>query len=374
MPSPQPLPTELLYLILAELDNHRGTILALQLASRSLRAASEPLLYRTICFPRWNEPRLKLLVDTLYWSGERLCQYIDGFHISAREVKLSTETGARICEVLKRCANLNSLSVDFFRKKGNKGSSPFFAFLDSAPFSLTTLSWTGLIPKDARPFIDFLASQSSLRHLDLTLPPFQELPCIPSSALPRLQLVRTGGAIDNIAVILADRPNIIHLHLGRVSNSVFSQLAQESVSGIRTLTVDVDVWPLFKLASYMPRLRCLHFNGRSRSASTMLPAWNMLTSQQPEVIMIAGIATGTNNGYQNHAQPPLIVAFGTAGFNIWRAGLCQLGFDSAANGSSGCTTIAGAALKLLVDDIATGVITRAVKVDRTGTWFGWQDP
>ncbi|KAJ8690249.1 hypothetical protein PTI98_011697 [Pleurotus ostreatus] len=270
MPSPQPLPTELLYLILAELDNHRGTILALQLASRSLRAASEPLLYRTICFPRWNEPRLKLLVDTLYWSGERLCQYIDGFHISAREVKLSTETGARICEVLKRCANLNSLSVDFFRKKGNKGSSPFFAFLDSAPFSLTTLSWTGLIPKDARPFIDFLASQSSLRHLDLTLPPFQELPCIPSSALPRLQLVRTGGAIDNIAVILADRPNIIHLHLGRVSNSVFSQLAQESVSGIRTLTVDVDVWPLFKLASYMPRLRCLHFNGRSNMYDIVL--------------------------------------------------------------------------------------------------------
>ncbi|KAF9489885.1 hypothetical protein BDN71DRAFT_250630 [Pleurotus eryngii] len=115
-----------------------------------------------------------------------------------------------------------------------------------------------------RPFIDFLASQSSLRHLDLTLPPFQELSSsIPPSALPRLQFVRTGEAIDNIAGVLTDRPNIVHLHLGRVPNSVFSQLAQESVSSIRTLTVDVDDWPLFKLATSMPRLQCLYLNGRT---------------------------------------------------------------------------------------------------------------
>ncbi|KAL4259274.1 F-box domain-containing protein [Pleurotus pulmonarius] len=322
MPSLQSLPTELLYLILAELDNHRGTLLALQLVSRSVRAASESLLYRTISFPRWNESRLKQLVDTLYWSGERLCHHIDGFRISAREVKISTETGARICEVLKRCVNLSSLSLDFFRKKGNKGSSPFFALLDSAPFSLSTLSWTGLIPKEARLFIDFLASQSSLRYLDLTLPPSQELSCIPLSALPCLQLVRTGEAIDNIAAIFADRPNITHLHLRRVPNSMFSQLAQESVSNIRTLTVDVDDWPLFKLATYMPHLQCLHLNGRIRSTSALLHAWNLWTLQQPEVSMIAGIATGARKRYQNHAQPLLILAFGTEGPDTWGAGLC----------------------------------------------------
>ncbi|KAF4568159.1 hypothetical protein EYR40_010445 [Pleurotus pulmonarius] len=270
MPSLQSLPTELLYLILAELDNHRGTLLALQLVSRSVRAASESLLYRTISFPRWNESRLKQLVDTLYWSGERLCHHIDGFRISAREVKISTETGARICEVLKRCVNLSSLSLDFFRKKGNKGSSPFFALLDSAPFSLSTLSWTGLIPKEARLFIDFLASQSSLRYLDLTLPPSQELSCIPLSALPCLQLVRTGEAIDNIAAIFADRPNITHLHLRRVPNSMFSQLAQESVSNIRTLT-------------------CLHLNGRI----------NILKVASCLIIYVVGIR------HLQFAEPPI---------------------------------------------------------------------
>ncbi|KAF9492469.1 hypothetical protein BDN71DRAFT_1509473 [Pleurotus eryngii] len=251
MPSLQPLPTELLFLISAELDNDRGTLLALQLASRSLRAASESLLYRTIRFPRWNEPRLKQLIDTLYRSGERLCRHIDGFYISAREVKISIETGARISEVLKRCTNLNSLGVGFFRKQANKGSSPFFALLDGVPLSLTTLSWTGLIPKDARPFIDFSRIAVELSS------------SIPPSALSRLQFVRTREAIDNIAGVLADRPNIVHLHLGRVPNSVFSQLAQESESSIRTLTVDVDDWLLFKLATYTPRLQCLHLNGRT---------------------------------------------------------------------------------------------------------------
>lgn len=262
------LPDDVLRLIFAQLLHDHRALLALQLTSRIIHTASEPFLYQILHFHedghyfplRSMYTRLELLAGRIDRSGGILCLHVRQFSLVVTENNEQTATLLRIHNVLLKCVNLKSISIEYEHQSEDIEASPFPIFFSAdAPFDLIDFAWTGCVP-DGHGFARFLDSQKSLRHLSLGVIRANIL--LPSTSLQNLRILQ--APVLSIAVpFLTHRPGVTHLKLDMVKEAQVNSCPQDVLRNIRVFVTDDEEYRwTFTLASRMPRLQNLAIAAR----------------------------------------------------------------------------------------------------------------
>lgn len=299
------LPDDILRLIFAELLLDRRALLALQLTSRILHTASEPFLYQILQFhddgyyyPRRSVyTRLELLASRIDRSGGILCLHVRQFSLVVTENNEQTATLVRINNVLEKCVNVKSISIEFEHRHEENEASPFPIFFSAdAPFDLIDFAWTGWVP-NGHGFAKFLDSQKSMRHLSLGVIHADIL--LPPTSLPTLQILQ--APVLSVAVpFLINRPGITRLKLDMVKEAQVNSCPRDILSNILVFVTDDEEYRwTFTLASRMPRLQNLAIAARVVSITLRITLLflALLLSATSWDIAILGSAT-------NHPDTP----------------------------------------------------------------------